>query len=50
MSYCVGMPLATGLVLLADSRTNAGVDQPRARLARVRRLRLPCAVIMAPAP
>jgi putative proteasome-type protease len=27
MTYCVGMLLDTGLVFLADSRTNAGVDQ-----------------------
>src|SRR5690349_4997871 len=27
MTYCVGMLLDAGLVLLADSRTNAGVDQ-----------------------
>jgi putative proteasome-type protease len=27
MTYCVGMLVDTGLVLLSDSRTNAGVDQ-----------------------
>jgi putative proteasome-type protease len=27
MTYCVAMKLATGLVFLADTRTNAGVDQ-----------------------
>jgi putative proteasome-type protease len=27
MTYCVGMLLDTGLVMLSDSRTNAGVDQ-----------------------
>jgi len=27
MTYCVGMKLNAGLVFLADSRTNAGVDQ-----------------------
>lgn len=27
MTYCVGMSLDAGLVFLADSRTNAGVDQ-----------------------
>jgi putative proteasome-type protease len=27
MTYCVGMRLNAGLVFLADSRTNAGVDQ-----------------------
>ena len=27
MTYCVGMRLEAGLVFLADSRTNAGVDQ-----------------------
>src|SRR5882724_6019472 len=27
MTYCVAMLLDTGLVFLADSRTNAGVDQ-----------------------
>ena len=27
MTYCVGMLLDAGLVFLADSRTNAGVDQ-----------------------
>ena len=27
MTYCVAMKLDTGLVFLADSRTNAGVDQ-----------------------
>lgn len=27
MTYCVGMRLDAGLVLLSDSRTNAGVDQ-----------------------
>ena len=27
MTYCVGLLLDTGLVLLSDSRTNAGVDQ-----------------------
>src|SRR5690606_35085306 len=27
MTYCVGMLLDSGLVFLADSRTNAGVDQ-----------------------
>ncbi len=26
MTYCVGMMLDTGLVMVADSRTNAGVD------------------------
>lgn len=26
MTYCVAMNLAEGLVLVADSRTNAGVD------------------------
>src|SRR5450631_683205 len=27
MTYCVGLLVDTGLVLLSDSRTNAGVDQ-----------------------
>ena len=27
MTYCVGLSVDTGLVLLSDSRTNAGVDQ-----------------------
>ena len=27
MTYCVGMLVDTGLVMLSDSRTNAGVDQ-----------------------
>ena len=27
MTYCVAMRLDEGLVFLADSRTNAGVDQ-----------------------
>lgn len=27
MTYCVGLQVDTGLVLLSDSRTNAGVDQ-----------------------
>ena len=27
MTYCIGMLLDEGVVLLADSRTNAGVDQ-----------------------
>ncbi len=27
MTYCVGMLMAEGLVLLSDTRTNAGVDQ-----------------------
>src|ERR1700722_8007152 len=27
MTYCVGLLVDTGLVMLADSRTNAGVDQ-----------------------
>jgi len=27
LTYCIGMLLDTGLVILADSRTNAGVDQ-----------------------
>ncbi|HEX7157011.1 MAG TPA: peptidase, partial [Burkholderiaceae bacterium] len=27
MTYCVAMQLDDGLVFLADSRTNAGVDQ-----------------------
>ena len=27
MTYCVAMRLNAGMVLLADSRTNAGVDQ-----------------------
>ena len=27
MTYCVGLLIDTGLVLLSDSRTNAGVDQ-----------------------
>lgn len=27
MTYCIGMLLDTGLVMLADSRTHAGVDQ-----------------------
>ncbi|HYM47761.1 MAG TPA: peptidase, partial [Burkholderiaceae bacterium] len=27
MTYCVAMRLDAGLVFLADSRTNAGVDQ-----------------------
>src|SRR5690242_1812784 len=27
MTYCVGLSLDAGLVFLADSRTNAGVDQ-----------------------
>ena len=26
MTYCVGMLLKDGLVMLSDSRTNAGVD------------------------
>ena len=26
MTYCVGLALADGLVLLSDTRTNAGVD------------------------
>ena len=26
MTYCVGILLKTGLVMLSDSRTNAGVD------------------------
>ena len=26
MTYCVGLRLKTGLVMLADTRTNAGVD------------------------
>ena len=26
MTYCVAAKLSTGLVLLSDSRTNAGVD------------------------
>ena len=26
MTYCVGMLLDAGLVMMADSRTNAGVD------------------------
>jgi len=26
MTYCVGLLLNDGLVMLADSRTNAGVD------------------------
>lgn len=27
MTYCVGLLVDTGWVLLSDSRTNAGVDQ-----------------------
>src|SRR5258708_14607389 len=27
MTYCVGLLVDTGLVMLSDSRTNAGVDQ-----------------------
>ena len=27
MTYCIGMLLDEGVVLLSDSRTNAGVDQ-----------------------
>ena len=27
MTYCIGLCLDQGLVLLADTRTNAGVDQ-----------------------
>ncbi|NBV02341.1 MAG: peptidase, partial [Burkholderiaceae bacterium] len=27
MTYCVGLCLKNGLVFLADTRTNAGVDQ-----------------------
>src|SRR5689334_18851603 len=27
MTYCIGMRLNAGMVFLADSRTNAGVDQ-----------------------
>ena len=27
MTYCVGLLVGTGLVMLSDSRTNAGVDQ-----------------------
>lgn len=27
MTYCVGLCLEEGLVFLADTRTNAGVDQ-----------------------
>ena len=27
MTYCIGMLLDEGIVLLSDSRTNAGVDQ-----------------------
>ncbi|MFM8542249.1 MAG: peptidase, partial [Chakrabartia sp.] len=26
MTYCVGMALSRGLVLMSDTRTNAGVD------------------------
>ncbi len=26
MTYCVGMKLRAGVVLISDSRTNAGVD------------------------
>ena len=26
MTYCVGIALQNGLVMLADTRTNAGVD------------------------
>ena len=31
MTYCVGILVRRGLVLAADSRTNAGVDHTAAR-------------------
>ena len=34
MTYCVGLRLAEGLVLLSDTRTNAGVDN----ISRFRKL------------
>jgi putative proteasome-type protease len=34
MTYCVGLKLKAGLVLLSDTRTNAGVDN----IARFRKM------------
>ena len=36
MTYCLGMALESGLVLMADTRTNAGVDD----FSSVRKLHL----------
>ena len=34
MTYCVGLKLKAGLVLLSDTRTNAGVDNIARAFAR----------------
>ena len=36
MTYCVGMLVAEGLVMMADTRTNAGVDN----ISTYRKLRI----------